>query len=290
MDNIKAKVLLHVIDSGSLTKAAAAFGYTPSGVSHMISSIEQEVGFSLLVRTKTGVAPTSNAERLVPIIRAQCGWDEQFQQTVSEINGLTCGTLNIAAYSSIASQWLPAVIGRFHRSYPDIRINLLEGVWQEVSNYLSERRVELGFYSYQPSIRHHWIPLRNDPMVVAVPVDHPLASRASVRLEELERETLIMPAYGLDVDVQNLFGNKKMDSQFTTLQNYSAFGLVEEGLGLVVTNELITKGLNVKMKILPFDPPRSIMLGIAVPAEAEMMPAAARFIECAKEVIRDGRI
>ena len=150
--------------------------------------------------------------------------------------------------------------------------------------------MELGFYSYQPSIRHHWIPLRNDPMVVAVPVDHPLASRASVRLEELERETLIIPAYGLDVDVQNLFGNKKMDSQFTTLQNYSAFGLVEEGLGLVVTNELITKGLNVKMKILPFDPPRSIMLGIAVPAEAEMMPAAARFIECAKEVIRDGRI
>ena len=150
MDLTKAKIFLYAVDSGSLSKAATAFNYTPSGISHMMAAFEAEVGFSLLIRTKNGVIPTSNAERLLPIIRAQCSWDEQFCQTVSEISGLACGTLGIGAYSSIASQWLPKVIAAFHRDYPGIRFKLLEGVWQEVDNYLLERKVEMGFYSYQP--------------------------------------------------------------------------------------------------------------------------------------------
>lgn len=289
MDLTKAKIFLYAIDSGSLTKAAVAFDYTPSGVSHMMSAFEAEVGFPLLIRTKTGVVPTSNAEKLIPIIRAQCSWDEQFCQTVSEISGLTRGTLGIAAYSSIASQWLPAVIAAFHRDYPGIRIKLLEGVWQEVDNYLLERKVDIGFYSYQPSIKHQWIPLKNDPMVVAMPPDHPLAARSAVRLKDMEREPLIMPAYGSDLDVLNLLKaeNVKMEYQFSTLQNYSALGMVEQGLGLLITNELITKGRTNRVKLLPFDPPRYINLGIAVPSENRMTPAVAKFIDYARAIVRE---
>ena len=201
MDRTKVRIFLYVIDSGSLTKAAGAFGYTTSGISHMMSAMEEEVGFPLLIRSRTGVTPTANAERLIPILRSQLSWDEQLQQTISEISGMNSGSITIAAYSCIASQWLPKVISRFHRDYSAIEINLLEGTWQEVANYLSEHRADMGFYSYQPSIKYHWIPLRNDNMVVAVPPDHPLASRSSVLLSDLDNENIIMPAYGMDMDV-----------------------------------------------------------------------------------------
>ncbi len=290
MDRTKVKIFLYVVDSGSLTKAAGAFGYTTSGISHMMSAMEEEVGFPLLIRSRTGVTPTANAERLIPILRSQLSWDEQLQQTISEISGMNSGSITIAAYSCIASQWLPKVISRFHRDYSAIEINLLEGTWQEVANYLSEHRADMGFYSYQPSIKYHWIPLKNDNMVVAVPPDHPLASHSSVLLSDLDGENIIMPAYGMDMDVQNLLKDRKPRCQFTTLENYSAFGMVEQGLGLVITNELITKGRVNQMKVLPLDPPQSINLGVAFPSDTQLTPAAAKFIEYAKTIIRDSSI
>ncbi len=287
MDRTKVKIFLYVIDSGSLTKAAAAFGYTTSGISHMMSAIEEEVGFPLLIRSRSGVTPTANAERLIPILRSQVSWDEQLQQTISEISGMNSGSITIAAYSSIAGQWLPKVISRFHRDYGAIEINLMEGTWQEVANYLSEHRADMGFYSYQPSIKYHWVPLRNDQMVVCVPAQHPLAERDSVKLAELEDENIIIPAYGMDMDVQGLLKGHTVRCQFTTLENYSAFGLVEQGLGIVITNELITKGRVNRMKVLPLDPPQSISLGVAFPSDTQLTPAASKFIEYAKMIIRD---
>ena len=290
MDRTKVRIFLYVIDSGSLTKAAAAFGYTTSGISHMMSTMEEEVGFPLLIRSRTGVMPTANAERLIPILRSQLSWDEQLQQTISEISGMNSGSITVAAYSSIASQWLPTVISRFHRDYPAIEINLLEGAWQEVANYLAEHRADMGFYSYQPSIKYHWVPLKNDSMVVCVPPDHPLAGNDKVRLSELEDQSIIMPAFGQDIDVLNLLKGRSTDYQFTTLETLSAFGLVEQGIGIVITNELMTRGRVNRMKILPLDPPQSISLGVAFPSDTQLTPAAAKFIDYAKLMIRDSSL
>lgn len=296
MDILKIKVFLYAIDSGSLTKAAARYNYTPSGVSHMMTALEKEVGFPLFIRTNTGIVPTENAQKLLPIMRAQCRWEEQFSQTVSEIKGLVHGSLSIAAYSSIASQWLPEVIREFHKDYPSVSVNILDGVWQEVENSLQEGKADIGFYSYQPSIRHQWIPLREDPMVAAVPLDHPLAKKESVRLEDIEKETLIMPAYGADVDVLHVLdemknldergARKKQEWKFATLQNYSAMGMVEQGLGVLVMNELITKGRTLSLKILPLDPYQSVTLGMAIPMENRKTPAVAKFAEYAEQILR----
>ena len=283
----KARIFLEAIRSGSLSQAARRYGYTPSGVSHMMDALECEVGFSLLVRTKTGVAPTPNAERLIPLMRDACNKDEQLSQAISEVRGLATGTLRVAAYASIANRWLPKVIASFHRDYPQIRIDLLEGVWQEVASYLSNQKVDIGFYSYFPTIPYRWVFLRKDPMVVAVPPNHHLAKRSSVRLEELVGERLIFPAYGSDVDVLRLIEGTgiKADYQISTLYNYSAFGMVEEGLGIVITNRLITEGLTTRIRLLPFDPPQSIDLGVAIPEESEHTPAVRRFVEYASRIV-----
>ena len=287
LDIIKAKVFLHAVDSGSLANAAAQFDYTPSAISHMMMALESEVGFPLLIRTKNGVTPTRNAERLIPILRAQCSFEEQFRQMVSEIHGLSSGELRIASYASIACQWLPSVISRFHADYPGIRIEIMEGVWQDLDSYLRENRADLAFFSHQPSLPYHWIFLKKDPMVVAVSCSHPLASRSSISLRELEKETLIMPAYGADLDVEILLRSRdlKIHSTISTIQNYSAMGLVEQGLGVLIMNELITKGRLNHLCLLPLDPPQYIKLGIAVSDLNRSSPAAQRFISYAKEII-----
>ena len=247
--------------------------------------MEDEMGFALFVRSKSGVVPTENAKRLIPMMRAQLSWDEQIEQEIAQINALDRGTLTIASYASIASQWLPAVIKSFNEDYPAIKINIIEGVWQDVASYLNERRADMGFYSYHPSIKYHWIPLKNDPVVVAVPPEHPLADKSHIKISDLANEKLIRTAGGFDVDVGSVMDIGKHDSSYTTLLNYSAFAMVEKNMGLVITNRLITHRLDYEMKLIPLDPPQNVSLGIAYPTDVKLSPAAEMFIKYSKRII-----
>ena len=287
MDMWKARIFLKAVDTGSLSKAARHFGYTPSGVSHMMDAFEGEIGFPLLIRSKHGVTPTANGVKLIPLIRDACAKDEQLEQVVSEIKGLATGTLHIAAYASIASEWLPPVIRAFNKDYPRIKIDLLEGVWQEVANYLANRQADIGFYSYFPSIPYRWVFLKKDPMMVAIPPNHPLSKQSSVRLEQLVDEPLIFPAYGADVDVLRLIKRTgiKVKYNISTLYNYPAFRMVEQGLGLVITNRLITCGIRGNFALLPVEPESTIDLGIAIPEESEQTPVVQHFVEYAQRII-----
>ncbi|HNR04306.1 MAG TPA: LysR family transcriptional regulator [Bacillota bacterium] len=67
MDSTKCKVFITSVELGSFSKAAAALGYTISGVSHLVNAFEKEMGFPLLTRDKKGVKPTNNALKIIPV-------------------------------------------------------------------------------------------------------------------------------------------------------------------------------------------------------------------------------
>ncbi|EJF42059.1 LysR substrate-binding domain protein [Clostridium sp. MSTE9] len=280
MDLKKYKVFLASADLGSFTKAAAQLDYTPSGVTHMMNALEEELGFQILTRGKNGVQLTENGKRLVPILRELLHLEEEFSQTVSEMNGLNSGTIRIGSYSSIAVHWLPKIIKSFQHDYPNIRIKLMEGIRQEVVSWLEEQKIDLGFMSYQPGMKFDWIPLRDDPMIAVLPLDHPLAKEKAYPLKNCESENFIMPACGSDFDVVELFRNAKISPKirYETFENYAALSMIECGLGMSVMNELVTKGRICNVIKLPLEPEEHISLGIAVPNTDKLPPAAKKFI------------
>ena len=164
METARCRAFLAAAETGSFSKAAEALSYTPSGVNQLVSALEKEVGFSLFSRSTKGVALTANGQLLLPVIREILHQEDRLFELSAQMNGLLIGTVTIAAYSSIATHWLPAVISAFQRDYPQIHINLLEGIWQEVSQWLDERVADIGFLSYQENMSYDWIPLADDPM------------------------------------------------------------------------------------------------------------------------------
>jgi len=280
MDLKKYKVFLTAVDLGSFTKAAARLDYTPSGVTHMMNALEDELGFQILTRGKNGVKPTENGARLAPVLRELLHLEEEFSQTVSEINGLNTGTITIGSYSSIAVHWLPWIIKNFQHDYPNIRIKLMEGIRQEVIAWLEERKIDLGFISYQPGMKFDWVPLRDDPMLAVLPVDHPLARENAYPLKSCETENFIMPACGYDYDVVELFRDAGLSPniRYETFENYAALSMIECGLGMSIMNELITKGRVGNVVKIPLQPEKHISLGIAVPNTEKLSPAAKKFI------------
>ena len=69
MELDRYRALVCAIETGSLSAAAEALQYTPSGVSRMVAALEEETGVPLLLREHSGVHPTKECEKLLPAIR-----------------------------------------------------------------------------------------------------------------------------------------------------------------------------------------------------------------------------
>ena len=289
MDITKIRAYLTAIDTGSLTRAAEQLNYTPSALSRMMSSMEQEAGMALLVRFPRGVTPTAAAAELIPAMRRLTRDDEELAQMVSRLNGLQTGHLAIGTYTSIAERWLPPVIKRFAADYPNVDIELREGIGQELDGLLAEGRVDLCFCSHRKDYQGDWFPLADDPLLAVVPVTHPAARQSSYRLEDCGGEALIMASAGADCDVLEVMRSSGLhpNVRYSTYEDYAALALIECGLGIGVMNELITKRHDANVVKLPLNPPQAITMGIAIPSLENATPVARRFIDYALEMMTD---
>ena len=128
----KYQTLMSVVDCGSLTRAAAELGVTQSAVSHSLDSLEKELGFTMIRRSRAGVQLTNEGERLLPAVRSMLAAAEQLSQTASSIRGLESGTVRIGAFTSVAVHWLPPVLKEFQQDYPKVDFKLLNGDYHDV--------------------------------------------------------------------------------------------------------------------------------------------------------------
>lgn len=287
MDITKIRAYLTAIDTGSLTRAADRLDYTTSGLSHMMSALEQETGIPLLIRSPRGVMPAPAADELIPVMRELLNTNERLEQLVSQLNGLQTGRIVIGSYTSIAEQWLAPVIKKFAADYPDIDIEICEGTHQELDVLLAEKRIDLCFYSYKRDYQGDWISLASDPLLAILPPSHPAAHDPVYQLHNCQKEDMIMSSGGADCDVLDLLRSLGLRPhiRYSTYEDCAALSLIECGLGIGIMNELITKGRSARVVRLPLEPSYSIELGIAVPSLQKAAPAAQRFISYAKKML-----
>lgn len=283
MESSRCKAFLAAVECGSLTRAAEKLNYTASGVSQLISAMESDFGFLLLKRTTRGVFLTAEGEKMLPAVRAFLSQENRMHELAASINGLDIGLVNIAAYSSIATHWLPKVIAGFKKEHPNININLMEGVRQEVLQWIEEGRADIGLTSGGDDIDYDWIPLADDPMIAVLPKNHPLANAEVFPLDRCEQEEFIMPAMGKDEDVVKML--KKYDIVpnivYSTNESFSAWALIENGLGISITNELLMHGWSCDVAKIPVSPPEKITLGMILPSVKHASPAVKRFVKYA---------
>lgn len=287
MDTKKFEIFLKVIEYGSFTKAAEAINYTPSGITHMMNSIEDEFGFTLLNRNKKGIQLTENGKIVLPIIQSIIDQQEILNQTVTEINNLNIGTIRIGSYSSIAVHWLPKIIKQFKLIYPNIQIKVYEGVRQEVLKLIDDKQIDIGFISYDEKLNYDWIFLKEDPMVAVLSKNNALAKASEYPISKVIDEQFIMPANGNDFDVVQLLKKSELTPKvaFETFENYSAIAMIEADLGMSIMNNLITQGRNNDVVLLPLYPRTKIDLGIILQKENLIGPAVKNFVALSKRII-----
>ena len=113
-----------VARQGSFNKAAQQLHLTPSAISHAIAVMEEELGFALFTRGKSGVTMTSYGASLYPAIRAVLNSDEALQQSIARLNGLEKGKVRLGTFSSVCTHLLPGILQSFKAQYPQIEVEL----------------------------------------------------------------------------------------------------------------------------------------------------------------------
>lgn len=136
-----------VARQGSFNKAAQQLHLTPSAISHAIAVMEAELGFTLFNRGKNGVTMTSYGASLYPSIRAVLNSDEALQQSIARLNGLEKGKVKLGAFNSICSGLLPGILKGFMAHYPQIEVEVYQGTYDDVKEWLRTGQVDIAFLS-----------------------------------------------------------------------------------------------------------------------------------------------
>lgn len=290
MDTARYRAFLHAADTGSIKNAGEIMGYTSSGVSQLIRSLEDDLNLTLLFRGKKGVSLTSAGEEVLPAIRRIVSQENTLLQLASDLNGTVAGTINVAAYRSLQGAWMPDIISEFQKEYPMVRINLYEGTQREIQDRLISGKADMAFFNNSMMTgKYDWIPLMDDPMLAAVPKDHPMADAEVFPIEKFEGERFIMPEHGFDYDVVELLGQHGVmpDVYLSTFDSTILLEMVGRGLGVSVINGSCMIGWNNEygLKAIPLEPYEFLHMGIAVLSLKEAAPAVKKFIEYAEAYV-----
>jgi len=191
------RVLMSVVESGSMAKAAQRLGTSQPAISRSIADLEHTLGVRLLERSPWGLAPTQYGEA---IIRRGVAVFDELRQGVKDIEFLAdpnAGELRIGCPESIAAGPVLAVVNRLTRRHPRIVFHIATGNAPATYRGLMDRTIEVAILrAVGPLLNEdvlHIERLFDDTLVVAAGARNPLARRRRIELTELVDEKWVLP-------------------------------------------------------------------------------------------------
>ncbi|MBR1970391.1 MAG: LysR family transcriptional regulator [Clostridia bacterium] len=230
MDLFKIKTFLMAAELKSLSKAAKNLGYAPSALSHMMASLESELGIKLFTRSYAGIEPTDNAKKLMPLFKMAINTQEEIMLACEKMSTGE-NTLRIGTYSSISKVYLPKIIREFNKEYPFIHVSI------SVANDFPEN-FEADFdiiFAENNKEKKEWIPLFEDEYMAAVKKGR-FNKSEKVTLDDLKQYPFILPC---DEKVKRYCAGKLSDTMEVSSDDDGAIiSMVKEGVGNTILPSL----------------------------------------------------
>jgi DNA-binding transcriptional LysR family regulator len=231
-----------VAEERNFTRAAARLHVVQSGVSAAIKVLERELGAELLHRTSTRVSLTEAGAALLPGARATLEAARDARDALDLVRGGLRGTLRVGTMSSLGTLELPALLGRYHRRYPEVvlQASVAPSGSQGLVDALADGRLDVAFVSVpaRAPTGVYWRELDSAPLDLVVPAGHPLSDEQEVSIEMFADEPFVDYPVG--------YGNRSItDRAFAAagLQRHvaieiadipAAVDFVREGLGIAL--------------------------------------------------------
>ncbi|MHA7096717.1 LysR family transcriptional regulator [Priestia aryabhattai] len=287
MSLVKYEILNKVAEVKSFTKAADALALTQSAVSHAITNLESEFGFLLVNRNRSGITLTTEGETMLLAIRKVLQENEKVHQEGASLLGLAKGTIKIGIFKSVSTKWLPEIIRLMEKNYPEIQIQLKEGDYLEIEQWLLSGEIDCGFINITHSSQFHIISLKKDRLLCVVSDQSALYHQKTVSFEDLEKEPFIMPTYGGYHDIKQLFEEHGIqpDIRFELMDESAILSMVTHHLGISILPEMLLDSIPQELRAIPFQVDSYRSIGLAT--RYHLSPAAKKFAETTQAWLQD---
>ena len=286
----KYEAFVRTVELGSLTRAAQDLGSTQSRISHILSSLEEEYGFSLLRRSRSGISLTEAGAMVLPKMRAILQKDRELAELVGDIRSADAGTVRLGAFTSVAVHWLPGMIRAFQAAHPKAELQMLNGDYHDMEQWLRSGEVDLGFVTLPAPEGVRTIPLAEDPLVAILPQGHRLTALERIPIEELDRDPFISLLQSSAHDIHRALDNAgvRPNIKYTTQDDYAILAMVEQGLGISIVPQLLIRGRTQNLVVRPLEPQASRTIALALP-EGEALPVVEAFAQTAVRWVKENR-
>jgi DNA-binding transcriptional LysR family regulator len=281
----RLRILIEVASCGSFSAAAESLSYTQASVSQQIAALEQETGATLLERLPRGVRLTPAGQVLLEYAEGIIARLHAAEAEMAAIAGLRGGQLRMASFPTAGATMMPLAIAIFRAQHPEVELTLSEGEPEDIALRLNAGEFDIALLfefegtseSLGPEIER--TELFEDPMFLAVPADHALARRRTLRLENLRAEAWIQTSAASAcarhvVRSCHAAGFEPIVS-FESDDYATVQGLVAAGVGVALIPKLALSGSREDIAIRalsPRNPVRRVI--VATPAGTRLTAAA----------------
>ncbi|WP_239984687.1 LysR family transcriptional regulator [Lentibacillus sediminis] len=192
MNIASLRMFCHVVEEGSITKAAHLSFVSQPAVTRQIRQLEDSYGTALFDREEGRLSLTEAGKLLYPYAKEILALNKEAYEGIQEQHGEMDKTLRVGASLTIGEYLLPGLIGRFKNLYPDIKFSLSIGNTPLIIGKLEADEIDIalveGVFQHEPYKKQK---IADDELILVTAYTHRWGEREEIQLDELSEEKMI---------------------------------------------------------------------------------------------------
>lgn len=176
---------LKVAEHGNFTRAAEEIGLSQSALSRSIAKLESELGQPVLERQTRNVVLTDAGQLLLPRARQIVSLVDDTLLAITD-DGQT-GRIRVGAIPTIAPYYLPPLLKRFGKAFPQATVIINEEPTEQLLKSLTDGELDVAIMAQPLAIKYLEIQeLFEEELQLVLPAKHPLVDKPQIRLTDIQ--------------------------------------------------------------------------------------------------------
>lgn len=263
------------------TRAAEQLHVTQPALSLLIKQLEKGLDVKLITRSTRHVALTEMGKAFLPLAQNVVSDLDLAITHMKDLAALRQGRVTVAAFPSVATNQLPPILVEFRRQFPDVKIQVVDGIWDTVVEKVRTGYADFGVGSRPPEMGDlNFREVYDDEIMLLAKTVHPLAKEKSLTWKQIENEEIVILSSDTGVrrsiDAALAGSGIVLNPIMEPALIQTAAGLVSAGAGLgIILSSYLTAVRMEGLVAIPLHDPNILRpVGLITRANWQMTPAA----------------
>lgn len=231
MDIRLIKLIVAIVDHGSISAAAETLHLTQSALSHQLKEMESQTGVLLFTRANRRLNITPAGQMIYESAKKIMSEVNRLELQIKNLNSLKEGRIRLSASCTTSYHWLPKILKAFNKDFPNVHVDIMIDSDGDPIQKVKESKIDLAIVNAEneeEGIDYHY--LFETEVVAVVSHQHPFNRKKFLIAKDFKEEHLIIHSYPLDSVV---FYREALKPKGIMPKKISALPLTEATLELI---------------------------------------------------------